>query len=108
MTNIMADTNISMTRGDTMSFGVEYDGTTQNLTSAFFTIKSNYDDETPIVRKSINHGITKVGTGQYVVRLAPADTAAVEPGYYYYDFEISINGDRFTLLKGMLTIEIDC
>lgn len=108
MVNIMADTNISMTRGDTMSFGIQYEGTDQDLSDAFFTMKNDMDEVTPVLQKTLNHGISKVGTGQYVVRLAPSDTANLEPGYYYYDCEIRINGDRFTIMKGMLTLESDC
>ena len=103
----MEDTNLSMVRGDTLSFGIEYDGTTQDLETAFFTCRNNISSEQVIFQKSLGTGITKVDTGKYIIRVAPSDTRYIEPGAYYYDFQISINGDVFTLLKGALIIEQD-
>jgi hypothetical protein len=41
------------------------------------------------------------------VRVAPEDTAGIESGKYFYDLEIGLNSDAFTLLKGVLEIERD-
>lgn len=103
----MADTNLTMVRGDTLSFGIEYDGTTQDLDTAYFTCRNSESSENVIFQKSIGNGIEKVDTGVYIVRVAPSDTKYIEPGTYYYDFQISINGDVFTLLIGALIIEQD-
>ena len=40
----------------------------------------------------------------YVVRIAPEDTKDVETGHYFYDMQIEINGDVFTILIGALKI----
>jgi len=106
------DCNLSMVRGDTLTFGVELEDEngelfTQDLESAYFTCKSSYDEEQAVFQKDLNVGISKVATGQYVVRVAPTDTEGVVPGKYYYDFEIGVNSDIFTVLKGVLTIEND-
>lgn len=106
------DCNLSMVRGDTMTFGVELkdengDIFTQDLESAYFTCKSSYDAQTAVFQKDLNIGITKQSTGKYVVRVAPTDTEGIEAGKYYYDFEIGVNSDKFTVLKGVLTIEND-
>ena len=102
--------NLEMTKGDTFSFGVEIDDLGQEIESAYFTVKNNYDDD-PLFQKSLNNGIELDHIeGQdyyYRVRIAPSDTENLEPKKYYYDFEISINGDRFTILKGILDIEFD-
>lgn len=105
--------NVVMVRGDTMSFGlkVEFDEGVQNLDTAFFTCKSNYDGYDVIFKKSIGDGIDIVGTDEksvtYRVRIAPNDTKNLDPGNYYYDFQIGINYDVFTLRRGILKIEQD-
>ena len=102
----MIDTNITMTRGDTMSFGVEYDGTTQDLDAAFFVIKKA-DGIGDYVIKSLGNGINKCGTGKYIVRVAPEDTANRNAGEYPYALRLKLNSDVFTILKGTLTITAD-
>ena len=110
---MMEKTNLEMVRGDTLSFAfeVEYDEALQKLDSAYFTCKENYDDDTPIFQKSLGHGITLAkqedGKLYYVVRVAPEDTVNVEPGHYYYDLQIGINGDVFSILIGSLKIHND-
>ena len=103
----MGDTNITMVRGDTLSFGMEYDGTEQDLDSAIFGIRSNVSGGGLVVSKTIGDGISKVGTGKYIVRVAPEDTRYMNAGTYRYDFQVGINDDVFTLLEGALTIEAD-
>ena len=100
----MAFENLTMVRGDTLAFGLEYDGTDQDLESAYFTVKASANAVDVVAQKSLGFGISKTDTGKYVVRLAPEDTREVEPGVYYYDFQVGINGDIFTLMIGALTI----
>lgn len=105
--------NVVMVRGDTMAFGlkVEFDEGVQNLDTAFFTCKSNFDDYDVIFKKSIGDGIEIVGTDEksvtYRIRVVPNDTKYLEPGNYYYDFQIGVNYDVFTLRRGILKIEPD-
>ena len=99
--------SISMVRGDTLSFGIQMDGLEQDLDSMFFSCKENYDDLDYIFQKSIGDGIEKVSTGVYTVRVAPEDTQDITAGQYYYDLQVSVNGDVFTLLKGILEVEWD-
>lgn len=110
----MEDMNISMVRGDTLAFGIElYEegendelvAFTQDLDSAYFTCTKTFDDN--VFQKSLEDGITKLEDGQYVVRIAPEDTENLEPGKYFYDFEVGVNSDKFTILKGVLEIERD-
>lgn len=100
------DRYIRMPRGDTISFGLEFDGLDQDLDTAYFTCRRNHT-ESPVFQKSLDHGITKQEVGKYVVRVAPEDTEQLEAGKYYYDLEIGVNGDRFTILKGVLELEQD-
>ena len=104
---MISDTNISMIRGDTMSFGLEIEGLEKDLETAYFTARQSPLAEHIVFQKSLGFGITKDEFGKYVVRVAPEDTRNVEAGNYYYDFQIGVNGDIFTLLIGTLTIEQD-
>lgn len=101
----MSNGNLSMVRGDTLSFGLQIDGL-DSIEDAFFTCKKNLD-EAPAFVKSLNHGIEAAGSGEYVVRVTPVDTQELDPGQYFYDLEIRANGDVFTLMRGMLSIEYD-
>ena len=102
--------NIKMVRGDTFSFGIEYafdDESSQDLETCYFSCKKNPNDEEYIFQKSLSDGISKVSNGKYRVRVAPEDTDDVEVGNYLYDLEFGLNGDIFTIIKGILTIEND-
>lgn len=99
--------NINHTRGDTLAFGFTYDEPTQDLDTCYFTIKEHPEDETILVQKKLNDGITKVDTGSYRVRVAPEDTKNLNLGTYYYDLEVGINSDVYTLLKGQLELTYD-
>ena len=108
----MEDTYIRMTRGDTLSFGVQvYDEEGapfgQDLERAYFTCKSNRSDTRFLFQKSLSDGISKVGQGAYAVRVAPSDTSRAKPGKYFYDLEIGCNGDVFTVLRGVLELMQD-
>lgn len=95
--------NIKMVKGDTESFGFELEGV-ENLDAAYFSCKRNSQDENYLFQKSLNNGITKRAENQYVVRITPDNTALLEPGQYWYDLEISKNGDIFTIFRGVLEL----
>lgn len=104
--------NLELTKGDTLSFGVEIYNLGQPLDKAYFTCRSNYDDGGYIFQKRLNQGITLSSTDEfgnyiYVVRVAPEDTENITVGKYYYDMQIELNSDVFTILKGILTIDYD-
>ena len=101
-----AEQNINMVRGDTFAFGLECEELDQDLETAFFTVRKSYDGDI-IFQRSIGHGIEKVETGIYSIRIAPENTKELEAGHYYYDFEIGVNNDVFTLAYGDLWIEHD-
>lgn len=101
----MGNANLTMVRGDTLAFGIEIEGLDTDLESAYFTAKDSYSAETPAFQKSLGDGITKVETGKYRVRVAPEDTRNVNPGQYYYDLQIGVNSDVYTIMKGTLDIE---
>ena len=103
------DEYMAITRGDTVAFGMEIDGLEEALDSAFFTCKKNPTDIENVFQKSIGNGIELVDDEYitYSVRIAPEDTADLEAGKYFYDLQIGVNDDIYTVLKGVLEIEQD-
>lgn len=105
----MENKNITMTRGDTLSFNVEVtdgDGELIEVDSAYFTCKKLSTDESNIFRKALGSGITQFDDC-FVVRVAPEDTRNVDAGQYFYDLQIGVGDDIFTIMKGVLEIEQD-
>lgn len=105
----MENKNITMVRGDTLSFNVlvnDQNGDLIEFDSAYFTCKKISTDDTNIFKKALGDGISRIDEG-YVVRVAPEDTENVEAGRYFYDLEIGIEDDIFTIIKGVLEIEQD-
>ena len=106
-------TNMEMKRGDTLSFAVqiEFDEDVQELDTVFFTCKTNYNDNTPVFQKRLGNGISlssqEGNTLYYIVRVDPKDTANIEAGQYYYDMQITVNDDVFTILDGIINIDND-
>lgn len=97
--------NMTMTRGDTLAFAVEIEGLEgQDLETAKFSCKTDPDDENYVFQKSLESGISKVSAGKYRVRVAPADTENADLGKYFYDLQIGLNGDIFTIMKGKLEL----
>lgn len=77
----MKDTKLSMVKGDTLAFGVEIEGLDQDLATAYFSCKNDPNDDKYVFQKKLNDGISKVETGKYRVRVAPADTASLAAGW---------------------------
>lgn len=115
----MADTfnnsikrDISMVRGDTLSFGFQITGLEgQEPDEIYFSCKENLEDDTYIFSISLGNGIEKrsyeqaTDTLTYGVRVAPELTEDVDLGKYFYDLQMDINDDVLTLMKGKLSIE---
>ena len=116
----MKENNIEMIRGDTLAFGIKIelhpdsgDSSTLNVSSIFMTVKNSLNGS-PIVQlyrngdeQDDNHSITKVEDGLYRVHMCPEDSNKLEAGQYYYDVQITCNGDRFTILYGVLQVYED-
>jgi hypothetical protein len=96
---------IDMVRGDSLSFGLEFEGLGQNLDSADFTVKKDDSDATVLIHKDLSDGISKTEDYKYIVRLAPEDTADLDAGYYHFDMQVGVNTDIFTIMLGILVLE---
>ena len=102
------DMNLVTTRGDTIQFAVEIDGMEGTDADAMnFTVKKNIDDLIFVLQKTLNDGVTKIDDTHYRVRVMPAETENLEIGNYYYDIEMTVNADKYTLLKGRLKVDYD-
>lgn len=105
----MENKNITMVRGDTLSFNVEVTdagGDLIEIDSAYFTCKKLSTDDSNVFQKALGSGISMLDDC-YVVRVAPEDTRNVNAGQYFYDMQIGVGEDIFTILKGVLEIEQD-
>ena len=98
---------INMVRGDSCSFGLEFEGLGQDLETAFLTVKKNALDTEPLFQKSLGSGISKSDDYKYIVRIAPEDTAELDAGLYSFDVQISVNGDVFTIMLGVIILSQD-
>ena len=96
--------NITYFRGRTLSFGFVIDGLTADLSTAFFSVKKNVEDEEYVLQKTLGDGIEKFDDKTYKVRVAPEDTENVDPGCYVYDLTIGVGNDVYTLMAGVLKL----
>lgn len=104
----MENENITMVRGDTVSFNAElFDqyGDAVAVDTATFVCAERLGGS-PIFTRTLNHGITQ-SDGMLTVRIAPENTSDIDEGIYYYDFKIGIEDDVYTLKRGSLSIEWD-
>jgi len=106
--------NIRHVKGDTFSSALVVEDLGQDLETAYFTCRDSLNDTSEVLfQKSLNDGISLVEYDEendirkYAVRIAPADTENLQAGTYYYDLEIGVNNDIFTIMKGLFVIEQD-
>lgn len=100
--------NLTMTRGDTMAFGLHIKGLGHPADSVRFSCsKSNGGNI--VFSKDLTDSLVETEDTDpiYRIRIAPEDTNSIDPGDYLYDFEVRMNNDVFTVMKGTLTIEPD-
>ena len=103
------DENITMVKGDTLAFNVEvYDENDQPVTvdTAYMTCKEIPTSSEYVFQKSLGNGIVQ-SNGIMTVRVAPNDTKEVEAGEYFYDFQIGVGQDIFTIMIGILSLKQD-
>ena len=101
--------NIYMVKGDTLAFNVEV--TDQNgdvilADTVDMTCKKDALGENLVFHKSLLNGIVQ-SDGLITVRVAPEDTQEADAGRYFYDLQIGVDSDVYTLMIGTLTLEQD-
>ena len=107
--------NIIAVKGDTFSCAFTVENLGQSIETAKFTCRDSLNNNSNVLfQKSLNNGITLVETDiekdikKYAVRVAPNDTKNLNAGTFYYDLEIGVNSDIFTIMKGRFVLEQDC
>ena len=107
--------NIKHVKGDTYSSALIVEGLGQTLDSVYFTCRDSLkNDSTILFEKSLaDGGITQVEYDEendirkYAVRIDPYDTRNLQAGTYFYDLQITVNTDVFTIMKGNFILEQD-
>lgn len=106
--------DIRHVRGDTLSFNIYVENLNQDIESIYFTCRDGANDNSEILfEKNLNNGISymyydeETDTRIYVVRISPTDTKDLQSGTYYYDEQIEVNSDVFTIMKGRFILEQD-
>lgn len=107
--------NIKHNKGDTYALSFEIENLGQLLDSAYLTCRDNLNDDNSniLFECSLKDGISIVEQDEelndikYVVRVSPEKTKDLQSGTYYYDLQIEVNGDVFTIMKGSFVIEQD-
>ena len=88
MLHIDDDQNITLTRGDSATFGL----TVKQNTSSYdfsndtvkFTVKKNVNTDDILFQKTFSNG---------VINLTPSDTSDLKYGTYYYDVQLKTQSD---------------
>lgn len=95
---------IEYTKGDTYALKIIFKNITTDLTTAIFSVKENYEDETALVEKTIGAGISKVdGTTllTYKLQLQAEDSRYLQAEHLYlYDLKIAVGNVIKTIIKG--------
>lgn len=104
--------DITMIQNDTLSFAFQVQGLKgQTPNNIVFTCKETIETSNDLFSVDLSNNITLRDYDEdqdiytYVVRIPPALTEEVALGRYFYDLQVTVNYDIFTLMKGRLTIE---
>ena len=101
--------NIYLIKGDSFTFDIILSELQnyENVNSIFFSVKKTKSDQNYTFQKSLIDGIISIDTLKYRVCIDPQDSELLECGEYYYDLEIGINNDIYTVMMGILHITED-
>ena len=104
--------DITMIQNDTLSFAFQVQGLKgQTPDNIVFTCKETIETNEVLFSVDLSNNISLRDYDEdqdiytYVVRIPPALTEKIALGRYFYDLQLTVNYDIFTLLKGRLTIE---
>ena len=110
MEKLITNFKISFTKGDTYALAVKFKDITEDLSSAFFTVKENPDDE-PLIQKTLGAGIDKIDDRAYKrektykLQIQAEDTANLEACVQYlYDLQVTIDNVVKTVLSGVFVV----
>lgn len=100
--------NIDLIRGDTLNiqFELESDTVISLESDSFdvaFSVKQAATDGNYTFQKG-KSAVTEIGENTFIMRIAPADTENLIPGWYYYDLQLAIGSDIYTIAIGKLQL----
>ena len=103
--------DIRFIKNNTYALLVTFKDIEEDLRSAFFTVKENPEDTTPILQKSLGAGISKVDDRaykkekKYKVQLQAEDTTPLEADVQYlYDLQVTIGNVVKTVASGLFVV----
>lgn len=106
--------NIRHVKGDTFNCAMVIEGLDQALDSVYFTCRDGQNDDSEVLFEAgLGDGISIVeydqetDTRKYAIRVAPAKTKNLQAGTYFYDLQVAINSDIFTIMRGQFIVEQD-
>ena len=110
MEKLINNFKISFTKGDTYALAIKIKNITEDLRTAYFTVKENHDDA-PLIQKSLGAGIAKIddraykNEKTYKLQLQAEDTINLESNVQYlYDYQVSVDNVVKTLLSGVFVV----
>lgn len=110
MEKLINDFKISFTKGDTYALAIKFKNLSEDLRTAFFTVKENPDDE-PLLQKSLGAGIDKIddrtykNEKTYKVQIQSEDTSNLEAHVQYlYDLQVTVGNVVKTIISGVFVV----
>lgn len=103
--------NLDIIRGDTVNIQFEIDSdTVLDLSSenfnVTFSLKKAATDTAYVFQKD-KTAVTSPADNVFILRIAPEDTTNLIAGFYFYDIQLSIGDDIYTIALGKFNINID-
>lgn len=105
-----AQQDLTITRGDTETIVVNLttDGSTPiNVTGRTYSSQFRSSQDSSIIAAALTCTVTNGANGEVTCVLAAADSAELDPGFYYWDLQENASGTISTLLAGTVTVLAD-
>lgn len=100
--------DISMVRGDTLSFNFQIAGLGEDEPTFEMICRETYTTNNLIFSADSDEGIDLIddtnGVKTYAVWVHPIQTSGTKAGRYVYDLRMTNGEDKLTLMRGYLTI----
>ena len=103
--------NIDMIRGDTLTVQFEIESNTvldleDNNYKITFSLKQSATSTDYVFQKD-KTAVTQISQNNFKIRIAPEDTVNLVPGFYFYDLQLEIYDNVFTIAIGKLYLKAD-
>lgn len=95
---------LELVRGDTLGLGLEFKNLSATIDEVVMTCRPEFGSPTVIFSGSLTGGEVTVDGGSVYIAIPPSATAAVTPGMYVYDVEITVGSDVYTPMIGNLKL----